>query len=334
LISALIKRIRLAYEWRQKQLRLFFLGFLARGGGRRFIQLRWPWPLKKPYQRRNLRLSAPGGGIGDELMCTPIFREIKRLNPQCHITFVSRQPELFRKNPNLDAIETYVRDSKPKGIVLNYAHVMPPSRPLITLMAECVGLILRATELDTPEVTPSPSVQKRLASIPSPRIVIQPLASRWTPNKNWPANYWIELVRMLTAHFEVIEVGTESLLPKNELGPRFHSFAGTTDINDFIWLISQATVFVGPISGGTHLANAFKVPSVIIYGGYESPEGFEYPRLIPFYSAVECAPCWLNTPCPYELKCLKMIQPKTVAEAVFRLAEGIEANPTLKNSPE
>jgi ADP-heptose:LPS heptosyltransferase len=324
LIPNLIKRISLACEWRYRQSKLSWLGFLAKGGGRKFIRRRWPWPLKKPYQRRNLRLIAPGGGIGDELMCTPIFREIKRLNPACHITFVSRHPELFRKNPNLEAVEKYTRDSKSKGTVLNYAHAVPPSRPLITLMAECAGLELHATELDPPEVTPSEIVQSKLNSIPGPRIVVQPLSSRWTPNKIWPANYWVELIRMLTAHFDVIEVGTETLLPKNELGVRFHSFAGATELHDFAWLISQANVFIGPTSGGMHLANAFKIPSVIIHGGYESPEGYQYSRLIPFYNAVECAPCWLTTPCPYDLKCLRQIGPKVVAEAVFKMAQAAE----------
>ena len=99
-------------------------------------------------------------------------------------------------------------------------------------------------------------------------------------------------------------------------GARFHSFAGATTLEEFAWIISQAAVFVGPSSGGMHLANAFQVRSVIIFGGYESPEGYQYPRTQAFDSAVSCAQCWLTTPCPYKLKCLTAIHPEDVFRAV------------------
>ena len=281
------------------------------------IHWRWVWPSGKPYTRKRLRLYSDGGGIGDELMCTPVFRVIRRLNPECHLTFVSRHAEFFQANPNLNAVEPYSIDAVRDAIQLTYAPVPPaPPRPLITLMAECVGLALQTDRIDVPEVAPAPGVREKINALSRPLIVIQPQASQWTPNKQWPIEFWNELIRMLTAEFEVVEVGKETFFSEHEFGARFHSFAGATTMADFAWIVGRATAFVGPVSGGMHFANAFRIRSVIIFGGYESPEGYRYPLVQAFYSAVPCAQCWLTTPCPYDRKCLSAIRPEDVFRAV------------------
>lgn len=287
-------------------------------GSRGGIRWRWPWPLRKPWQRARLRLVSHGGGIGDELLCTPIFREIRRRNPRCHVTFLSRYPEIFRSNPHLDAVEQFFPASAAQAIYLKYTGVLPPPRPLLTMMAECVGLSLVSDQLERTEVEPSPEVRARLAAIDGVRIVIQPQASRWTPNKQWPVESWKRLVALLVERFEVIEVGTQALLEEENFGPRFHSFAGATSMAEFGWVISQAAVFVGPPSGGMHFANAFQIPTVAILGGYEAPDGYNYPWAQRFFTPVECAPCWLTTPCPFDLKCLRAIRPEDVARAVVK----------------
>jgi ADP-heptose:LPS heptosyltransferase len=175
---------------------------------------------------------------------------------------------------------------------------------------------LESDQLDPPDVAPEPELESKIKSLSKPLIVIQPQASHWTPNKQWPTVAWIELIGKLATEFEVIEVGKETLFPRHEFGARFHSFAGATTSEEFAWIIAQAAVFVGPSSGGMHVANAFGVRSVIIFGGYESPEGYHYPRLQAFDSAVPCAQCWLTTPCPYDRKCLSAIQPEDVFHSV------------------
>jgi ADP-heptose:LPS heptosyltransferase len=77
-------------------------------------------------------------------------------------------------------------------------------------------------------------------------------------------------------------------------------------------------VFVGPVSGPSHIAAAVGIPAVVIIGGYEHPKNTSYDRHTNLYTAVRCAPCWLREPCPYELKCLKMIRPGTVESEVWR----------------
>jgi ADP-heptose:LPS heptosyltransferase len=312
----------LALQWRLGQARRKVNGWLVRRGARVFIAAHWPWPRRKPFQRSRLRLSGGGGGIGDELMCTPIFAEIKRRNPDCHITFVSRRADFFRGHPHLDEVEPLEYGKTTDVILLDYAYTIPPPRPLVTLMAECVGLRMEASRLIPPPLRPPQDDLKRfVAGTLRPRVVIQPLASQWAPNKLWPLENWAALIRQLVEEFEVIEVGTERAFAHFDFGDHFHSFAGATDMDGFVYLIGSADAFVGPVSGGMHLANALGIPSVIIFGGYESPAGFDYQNLEAFYTPVECAPCWLKDGCPYGLKCLHAISPAAVRDAVGRAVQ-------------
>lgn len=323
-MSGVFRKINLGISWRRENFRRHLFRLLSWWSPWLLIWLRWPWPLHKPWQRRRLRVRSKGGGIGDELMCSAVLREIKRRNPSCHITFFTRRPDFFRHLPYLDAVEAAEAEKSSSAWCLGYGHgrKVPRERPIISLMGECAGLVMRTTQIDPPRVDVSKEFGARIAAIPSPRIVVQPRASEWTPNKNWPLDYWLQLVKLLTEKFSVIEVGMERTLPAGKLGPRFHSFAGQTSLSELACVISQAAAFVGPVSGGMHLANAFEIPSVIIIGGYESPNGHQYPRSTVFYSPVPCAPCWLATKCPHELKCLKLIEPALVFEAVCRAVKG------------
>lgn len=317
----LISRAGEILAWRKEQAILPLRRWLAFRGSQGAVRWRWPWPFTKPWQRSRLRLCSHGGGIGDELMCTPIFREIRRLNPRCHITFLSRYPEIFARNPHIDSVERFTLFAAASAIYLQYNLVLPPPRPLVTLMAECVGLSLYSTQLEPPSIEPSPMVRERLAEIPDPRIVIQPQASQWTPNKQWPVASWKRLIELLAERYDVLEVGTQPLFPNEKFGPRFHTFSGGTTMQDFGWLVSQGNVFVGPPSGGMHFANAFQVPTVAILGGYEAPDGYDFPWVQRFFTPVDCAPCWLTTPCPFELKCLHAIHPEAVLRAVVKAVE-------------
>ena len=343
------KRIRDAWRWRLGKLKNYYARITAQMGSKWFVALHWPWPLRKPYQRKRLTLTPPGGGIGDELVCTPILREIKQRNPKCHITFLSRYPQLFTGFPHIDELIPYNPDLAAKAIRLaydhvcpmfkgvakgkppvshgskdlsgrslhaNYTHAYPPPRPLISLMAEWVGLQFFSTKLFC-SVPPATNFIREFADeIQHPLIVIQTVASQWTPNKNWPADHWRELIAMLTKLGTVVETGTESCLPKEFQLAQFRSLVGKTNLDEFLYIISKADVFVGPVSGGMHIAHAYQKPSVIIYGGYESPDGYKYSRVMPLYSVIHCAPCWLTTPCPYGLECLKRIVPQQVFDAV------------------
>jgi ADP-heptose:LPS heptosyltransferase len=314
------KPLAVRIRWRMEWLARWINGLLVRMGPAAFIWFHRPWPLRNIYMRPALKVRCLGGGLGDELMCLPIFEEIKRRNPGCRISFVTRRPTFFRNQPQVDEVLTVAQGRGAVTLVYNY--VIPPPRPLISLMAECAGINARFNRIPAPCVTPSASAKALIESLARPLVVVQPVASGWTTNKNWPLPYWKECARLLASDFQVLEVGTEAVLPASEMGGRFVSVAGETSLDDFAYYISQADLFIGPSSSGMHLANAYDVPALIIFGGYESPVGYDFPNVHALYSPVECAPCWRQD-CPYDLKCLRAITPENVL---------IEARKALKLS--
>ncbi len=273
-----------------------------------FVRLRWPG--RKPWQAREIVLYARGGGIGDEIMCTAIFRAIKARNPQCRIIFLSKYRELHAGNPHIDDLRDY-RDY-PGGPVygLRYGPLLPPRSTLLEALAAWVGLADVELKLDPPRVSPSPTLAAELTALPRPWIIVQPATSGWTPNKAWPRERWQALAAHLAPHGTVIEVGTEPVLAG------VPSVAGRTSVAELAWIIGQADVFVGGVSSGMHLAAAYERPAVIVFGGYESPDHHRYAHQRTFYSAVPCAPCWLNDRCPHERRCLTAIAAEEVAAAV------------------
>ena len=93
-----------------------------------------------------------------------------------------------------------------------------------------------------------------------PYAVIHPLAS--TESKSWPAQRFLEVARSLH-HLEPVFVGG----PGDDLS-QFSEFR--TQINhslkDTLILIQSASLFIGNDSGPAHIAAAFNIPLVVLFG--------------------------------------------------------------------
>lgn len=290
-----------------------------------FVRLRWPWPFTKPYQRRRLVLRPPGGGVGDELMFMSILKEIKRRNSRCHITYLSHFPELLEGNPNVDELRPFTSENAILALHTNYDElVYPPPRPLVTIMAEHLGMLFFSSRVEFAVPDVPDSFRQEIAALPRPLVVVQTAAAGFLPNKEWFPERWVALVQSLSNHAFVVEVGKKTMVDRVPVPSHFKSYAGRTSLKEFLYLVSRADVFVGPVSSGMHAANAFGVPSVIIYGGYESPEVHQYANVHPFYTPVPCAPCWLHTPCPCQLKCMEAISADEVSAHVIRLLNAVD----------
>lgn len=315
---SVFSRLGRAIEWRWRDLRRWTFAQL-----RRRLPIPWVvrlrWPGRKPWEQPALRIASHGGGIGDELMALAVIGELHRRHPACEITFVSRFPDLFAGLPGLAAVVPQTPEAMKSALVLTYES--KGRGTLAAQLGESIGLVLPPVVPPLPALQPSAELAAQIAALPRPRVIIQPRASRWTPVKNWPLPAWISLVRQLTARFTVIEVGTDPVFAGENFGPNFVSFAGRTSLTDFLWLVGQGQVFVGPSSGGMHVAAAHGLPLMVVFGGYEHPSGYDYPRTTAFYRAVPCAPCWLTTECPVGLQCMHQIAPEEVFAAVARELE-------------
>jgi hypothetical protein len=280
--------------------------------------IRWPEPGTAPYRHNELHLGR-GFGVGDVLMCTPAIRELKRLNPGCWVTFYTDFPDWVEGLPFIDCVRPTVQ-AVATTIWLNYEPSLPPRRHLARIIGDSLGINLR-------DVRPSCVVRSELVeryrqnwkSLPRPLVLVTRRASAFTPNKDWPDACWDELVARLAARATVVEVGGQPAEPSTCPTGSYIDLRGQTTLPELIAVVSAADLQIAPITGTVHIAAAMGVPSVVIYGGYEPPVCTDYPGNIGLYSPVECAPCWLRTPCPYGKKCLHMITPNQVEAVLDRL---------------
>ena len=314
--------------------------------GRAARLLRWPLPAMAPYRRRRLDVVRPMA-LGDVLMCTPALREVKRLNPACRVTFYTgaAYQDLAASCPFVNAVRP-VNDAPPDAVWMFYESAMrgpsasPTGRCLPT--APIGGSSSRAARwpassaidlgVNVEDIRPSCPVnpaevdrfRRAWEDLPRPWVLVIREAGEFTRNKDWPAEYWEALLDRMLARCTIIEAGTscrEDRRPRP--GPPTSTWSAAPRCRDSRRRSPPPTVHVAPITGSVHIAAAVGTPSVVIYGGYEHPDATAYPGNINLYSPVECAPCWLRTPCPHGKKCLHQITPDQVEAAVNRLWQGV-----------
>ena len=276
--------------------------------------VRYPVPMSAPWRRSSLDIGR-SGALGDVLMCTPALRELKIRNPAAYVRFYTNYPTLVRGLPYIDEIHTY--EDRPKDtIILGYEDVIPPRAHLAKIMGDNLGLKVNNVR---PDCNIDANIVRRFQDswrlLPRPYIVVQKRASRWTPNKDWPEEYWINLIERLSQNASVIEIGDDRSA-QNISSANYIDLRAQTSLEELVGLIAASDMLVGPVSGTTHIAAAFGIPAVVIVGGYEHPKNAAYAGHKSFYTAVSCAPCWLREACPHSLKCLRAIEPYQVESAV------------------
>jgi ADP-heptose:LPS heptosyltransferase len=268
---------------------------------------------KPKYRNCSLNVTR-SGAMGDVLMCTPALREAYRRNPNFRVMFYTNVPEILTGLPYVSAIRP--ADEAPPGtIYFTYEECIPPRRHIARLFGDLIGVRIKNVRPDCPR---DPSLdatwRDRLAGLPRPWVIVNRRAGPFTPNKDWPAPYWDETVASLNKTGSVIEIGQAGLPSTARLDLR-----GRTSLNDLISVMAVADVHVGPISGPVHIAAAVDTPAVVIYGGYEDPVCSAYPGNINIVNRPKCSPCWLRSPCPHDLYCLKSINPRTVLAAIRKI---------------
>lgn len=263
-----------------------------------------------------LDVYSKGGGLGDELMVLCAIQAAVRKEPTLRISFQARHHSLLHGAPGLEEVRLF--DVRGAGSGITYAHKHP--MPILKQMAAQLGvpdaddfaLMLPDRPLRLPAGWPDDD---------APKILVQISASDWTPNKQWPLEHWATLIESLPPEYSVIEVGAKPAMPATPRHPKWRTLGGQTTLDEYVSCFGAATLFIGPVSSGMHLAHAFRLSSIIIVGGYEAAD-FPYPRAVQLGSSVECAPCWLRTPCPLDRRCLREIHPEDVVKKIQGRLEG------------
>jgi lipopolysaccharide heptosyltransferase II len=150
--------------------------------------------------------------------------------------------------------------------------------------------------------------------------------------RQWPIEYFSWLIDLLVKNnnADIILFGGENdknkakeLMSMVSDKRRIVSLVGKISLDEFMYLVKECDVFIGSISGPSHVASFLGVPTLVIFAGQVSP--YEWSpigeRALVIRSAISCSPCYkvLAQECPYGLKCLKSIWPEKVLEAIYQL---------------
>ena len=269
------------------------------------------------------------GGLGDDLMCTTVFRELKKRGAG-RIVMATPRPGIFQNNPDVDTVlwhphprlNRWLQTGLPL-LRLGYAAYNPltdgdeppDEHVLIKLcrLADIAGqvelrpyLFLKSTEIAAGQIGKKQVVmQSSGMSAPYPMR-----------NKEWYPQRFQEVCTTLCSENTVIQLGSTND-PKLEGAI---DLRGKTTIRESAAIMANSLLFIGLVGGLMHLARAVDCRSVIIYGGRETPEQTGYVANKNLYSPVECSPCWLRNSCDYNRKCMDMI---TVEQVIAASAEQI-----------
>ncbi len=150
------------------------------------------------------------------------------------------------------------------------------------------------------------------------------------PTKRWPKKHFKEVASAFTKEgFTVILFGTQKDWERCEYikngNERIINLAGKTTIKDLFYAISRLNLLITNDSAPVHIASAYNVPTVDIYGPTVPEFGF-YPlsdrHEIVEIKELECRPCGKHGSVSCHKKhfrCMLDITPKMVLDAAFRL---------------
>jgi len=264
------------------------------------------------------------GGIGDDLICTTVFHELKKRGTS-GIALATSYPGLFQNNPDVDQVlwhprprlNCWLREGLP---IKRLSHAVcdplrdadvPPPEHILTAICRLAGvkgqiklrpyLFLTNAEMAAGRVGKNQVVMQTSGmSAPHPMR-----------NKEWYPQRFQEICTDLCSDNTVIQLGSAND-PKLEGAM---DLRGKTTIRESAAIMANSRVFIGLVGFLMHLARAVDCRAVILYGGREKPEQTGYVANKNLYSPVECSPCWLRNPCDYNRKCMDMITVEPVLAA-------------------
>ena len=301
----------------------------------------WAAEAVRKYGRlRNL--FSYGGGIGDEVLITAVFRErAKRGLPP--VTMLTAYPELFQNNPDVE--RTLPKDARfiklarlnrvpIRNPVYTYeaihevdTHIAPPY-PIIARMCKVSDLHGTVDLRPYIHLTDDERRAGRVAPRPERQVTIVSagLTAKYPMrNKQWYPERFQAVVDALKHDFDFVQVGHAA----DPLLDGVRDLRGKTSLRQTAAVLSQSRLQIGHVGMTMHMARAVDCRSVIVYGGREHPYQTGYVANENLYTPLPCSPCWKMNACDFGRECMDRITPDMVIGAVLRQAERARAGEPL-----
>src|SRR5665213_2501690 len=243
------------------------------------------------------------GGIGDDLMCTTVFRELKKRGSR-GVAFATPYPELLERNHDVDEIIPSRNTRADRWLQLGLPLVrlaytdydplrdadIPPTEHILIKMCRLAKLggpvELRPYFFLTREEFAAGKISENQVVMQSSGLS----SAHAMRNKEWYPHRFQEVCSELRTDVQVIQLGSE-MDPKLEGAT---DLRGKTTIRQSAAILANSYVFIGLVGFMMHLARAVDCRSVILYGGREKPTQTGYVANKNLYNQVKCAPCWLR----------------------------------------
>lgn len=274
------------------------------------------------------------GGIGDELLLTAVAHELKQRTPNLKIWQVAyHSQDMLEKNPDYENIFgsqylslCYSNFLNRQRLRLRYAECGVPGEVEIPSQRHIIAeLCFRAGVRGEVSIRPYlylTSAEETRGRFAEHQIVVHCVRekSHYMANKVWPETKYERLITLMrnvpaiSRRYKIIQVGTD----RDPALPGVLDLRGRTTLRETAAILKNSEVFVGGSGLLTHMARAVDCRSVIIYGGREHSYQSGYICNENIDSFVNCAPCWRWDTCDFERKCMTMIEPNHVLEAIER----------------
>jgi len=242
------------------------------------------------------------GSLGDVLLATSLIRRIKLVSPHERITVATWCQNVLRNNPDITGFHNMANPipTDARLIDLNWGYERRPYLAVELAYAEAAGRPELNTEgllaLSRPKIYPT--LENRLHAarqIPAGEswIAVHAGPANW-PCKNWPVERWRSLIRRLRRSGYKILL----LCPGDTLSDADIIFENVPDADplEAAALIERCQCFVGIESFPAHLAQAMRVPAVVLYGPTR-PQEYAHGRVIALHaSRGQCYGCVRNKP--------------------------------------
>ncbi|PKP18891.1 MAG: hypothetical protein CVU05_12585 [Bacteroidetes bacterium HGW-Bacteroidetes-21] len=169
---------------------------------------------------------------------------------------------------------------------------------------------------------------------PQKYLVINPNASDLRVERRWPAENFIQLIRILLEKtpYQITFIGSRSeqeyveQIAKNfKENSRVINKAGQTGFDELITTISQAEAMITNDTGPMHLAFSVRCPVVALFGPCSPAQYGQGGVTIPLYKNLYCSPCvheFIVPPCKGNNTCMKEIQVEEVFNALEMALSG------------
>lgn len=258
-----------------------------------------------------------GGGIGDDLLCSCVFRELKKRG-ESKVIIRSGYRELFQGNPDVDLV---IRKKVPliaklmiEGLpFLQLSYHVPAKEHILATMCRVAGI--SGNVALRPYLFLSPK-ELKAGRIFDQQMVIQSAglgANVPMKNKEWFPERFQEVASQLHSKASLIQLGTPADPPlKGALDLR-----GKTSLRKAAAILANSLVFVGQVGLLMHLARAVDCRSAIVYGGRETPAATGYIANRNLVGITPCSPCWEENRCDYDRECMRIISVQSVVDAAI-----------------